>query len=862
MLRRFFTPRWQHRDPRVRQEAVRSLDPDNTEAAEILATLARGDASDEVRASASGRITDLQLLDWIIQQDRSATVREAAARQVCALLAGSAEGAPVLENRLRVVRLTSNQEVLGRVARDGQEQALRIEALGRLEEPSALLDFALHAPTAAERRSAAERVTDPTLLRRLSREGRDKPVMQLARGRLREQQQAQQQQQRRAEQRTKLLEQLQAHAGRAPDPLYEARLQQLLREWEPLAFDTPDEVAEKAQALLAACEEKRDEARRMEAEQALQQRARDEQAATLAQLEALLRELDSGTWSQQAGSLRAAVDTQRRRWDTALEQHEPDEALRERVETLLATWRELFELADRAASAAAEEDSATLRELAGQWPADIPAPDILSGAEATPRDSGASEARHESEALRPILGALRRELRKRNLRHVNRLWHKAEKLLEEHPDEAGRQQLEKLRPERDELRDWHEFAAGPKKEALCERMEALAEQPLEPEEQAGALQALHDEWRDLMSSDQEADQALWDRFRTASDRAWEPCREHFRELDAERAANLEKRRQLCDQLETFLQKLDPDHADWPAVWEIRRQAPQEWRGYRPVRFTDAREEARRFDALLKELDQRLDAASTRHLPRLEQLVQQVEALAESEQPEAHTEEARELQTQWKRAGWVLPRQYRPFHRRFRRACDRIFAARDQMRQQQRQEYEVQARALSDALEQLATLLKTSPADIDSGALGRAIEETAALPCPPREKTLGKKRDELLASARRLQRELPRRHDWQRRLEALREAPVAEVVPEQRELAVAAEVLAGVESPEDAREERMAWQLEQLPRAMKGAGAGEPPLEQVLRLLEKSPVVPEDGLDTSIRERLVRVLESLEPGASS
>ncbi|HAJ44000.1 MAG TPA: DUF349 domain-containing protein, partial [Alcanivorax sp.] len=142
---------------------------------------------------------------------------------------------------------------------------------------------------------------------------------------------------------------------------------------------------------------------------------------------------------------------------------------------------------------------------------------------------------------RGLVVALRRELQQGNLKHANRLWHKAEAVLAEQNDPWLQQQLERLTPRREELRDWHAFAAQPKKEQLCERMEALAETDMDAEERASAVQALHEEWRALMSSDQDQDQALWDRFKAASDRAYEPCRAHFAELDAQREENLRRR---------------------------------------------------------------------------------------------------------------------------------------------------------------------------------------------------------------------------------------------------------------------------------------------------------------------------------
>ena len=859
MLRRFFSPRWQHRNAEVRERAVAELDPASDEALSILATLARGDASEQVRAAATSRLQDFQLLDEIIHQDRAASVRDSAAARVCALLAGTAEQSPIAENRLRMIRLTDNQQVLLHVARESPDPKSRLAAIDRLEAPQRLFELAVHAPGERERLAAAQRLEEPELLRRLVREGRDKRVLRHARERLKALQQAEQEHERRERERAQLLEQLDTWSRRTPDSLYRHRLGQLERQWRELADDAPQEQQQQARALLEACTRQLAEHEQLEQTQRETEQAHRDQQNAIEQLRALREQIDPETWEHESGNIRAAVATQRRRWENAITTAEPDETARQHFATLLESWERALDLFARLRTTEEGETAqpeAAPEELAGQWPEDIPAPASLSARPEVVEQ--APPAQPDDDRFRPVLAGLHRELRQRNLRQVNRLWHRAEKLLEERDNPEVRRRLEKLRPERDELRDWHDFAASPKKEELCRRMEELAATEMDPPEKATAVQALHEEWRALMSSDQEADQALWDRFRQASDRAYEPCREHFRELDAERAANLEKRAGLCDQLHDFIEQQDWDHADWSAVWEIRRRAPEEWHQYEPVRFTDAREVGQRFSALLRELDRRLDEASARHAEDLERLTAEAEALAEKESPEEAVEAARTLQQRWKQAGWVLPRQYRPLNKRFRRACDRIFAARDENRRVRREEFEQQAATLKEALDQLASLLDAPVGELDTDALGRQLETVTSLPCPPREKELERRRDELRDRARHIRRELPRWHQWHQCLQQFRNAPASEDTPAQRELAVAAEVLAGLDSPEDAREERMAWQLEQLPRAMKGSDKNEPALAKVLQVLKDSSVTPENGLDPALRERLMRVLESLEP----
>ena len=867
MLGKLFKPRWQHRDPQQRIQAIGRLDLGQTEDNQILATLARGDASEAVRCAAAGRLTDLKQLDLLARQDPSNEVREAAALQVCALLAGTAENAPLAENRLRLVLLTDNQQVLGHVARQGIDMESRKAAIARLEDQTALFQLAIEADTAELRLSAAERVSEPELLKKLSREGRDKKVQRHAREQARELQQQDQLRQQQQAERTRLIEQLEQHARRGADPLYQAKLEQLDRQWHQISTDASEEQRQQAQQWLTTCQQRIDAWREAEAEAQRASEAADEQREALATLNTLAQQLQPEQWQSELGSLRAAVQTQLNRWQSANGYRAAEETLRVKFDSLAEAWQQGLEIAGQLTEMA-PSDSEQLEQLRNAWPDHLPAPAPLAQAE--PESEAASEQPPATTANAPgkadsampaLLGALNRELQRRNLRHANRLWHKAEALLEEEPDspEKSRHQarMEKLKPALDELRDWHSFAAEPKKVILCERMEALDDTALDPAEKATAIQALHDEWRELMSSNQDADQALWERFKSASDRAYEPCREYFREQDAEKQANLKKREALCDQLEAYIGKQDWLHADWPAVWEIRQQAPKEWRDYQPIKFTDVRDLQKRFSGLLGQLDQALEEASNTHAQRLEQLITKAEALSESDDIHSACEQARELQQQWKNTDWVFPRQYRPLNKRFRKACDQLFQSRDSARQAQKAEHAEQEQALDQALKSLSQALGQPIAQIDSGALNQQAEACRELPCPPHARALRERRNDLLTRVKKLNEALPQWRRWQTLHDRVASASEIEETPEHRKLAVTLEVLVGEASPEADREQRMALQLELLPKAMK-AGAETASLKKVEELLQKYDATIHQGLDAQIRERLLNTLEKVKP----
>ncbi len=877
MLDRFLKPRWQHRDPNARIRALEALDTSKPANREVLATRAREDDDPRARATAAGRVADLQELNQLIEQDPAEAVRYQAARQMERLLAGLEEQAPEQAYRLRLIEQTENQTALYFVALRSPDDACRHAALNQLTASDHLLELALHGHDEPLRVAAAQRLQDPDALKRLTREGRDKRVARAAREAIKARRAEQARQEEQQQELDRLERDLQELADRTPDRLYDGRVQQMEKQWNRLAPQADEDRSARVQALVTQCREQsrawsnaRDESERAD-------QAGGEQEAAVETLNQLLGEITPETWDTGAGSLASLLDTQERRWETAREARQPPEELHQRYESLRDQLRDLLERA-RAVSEredtlralldeaqATDEPDTGLRERIHQalpdWPADVAAPELVrelteaANLNVTAEAPASPEGLERNEDAHRVLGALNRELGKKNLRHANRLWNKARALLDEHPDPSGEARMDKLRPQRDELRDWHAFAAEPKKRDLCERMEALAEQDMEPAEKDSAIQALHTEWQDLMSSDQEQDQELWERFRAASDRAYEPCREYFAELDREKAENLERKQALCDQLAEFIDNQDWDRADWPAVWDIRQRAPREWKEYEPVRFTDAREVKRRFSELLATLDERLQAASDEHKPVRERLLNQLEQLAEAEDIEEAARQARELQEKWKNAGWIHPNIYRGMNRRFRRLCDHIFQTRNERRDARRQGARARREALEAALDRFEQRLGVDPRELDLAALQTDMDELENLECPPSaEKTL-ERRENARTRFRHLRDRLPVWQRWRASRNRLDELDTADTADDQqRQLAVALEVLAGVESPESAREERTAWQLEQLPAAMTAGGDGDA-LAEILQRLEEAELTQ---LEEHIRDRLKLALDIVEP----
>ena len=864
MFGRFLKPRWQHANPDIRLKAVEQLDL--CDDATLLNQLARGDASALVRAAATGRLTDFAALDEVHQRDEAPSVREAASMRIMALLAGTTDDAPNSDTRLRLIRLTGNENVLVHVASHSPDMHSRMAAIERLKDEGVLYQLALDAPTEALRVASVQNIASLSLLKRLGKEGRDKRVTRLARDQARALQQQQQQSERETAKVYHLADRLEQHARRRVDALYGPQLEQLEQQWQQLTRQATPDLASRVQQALHQCRTQLTELQEQTRQQALAETAKAEREAAAHSLYQLLSQATPETWDHQLGEMRSALATQQRRWDSADEQSQAQDEDRLAFTDLVTAFQQLLTLA---ADINAADSPATLAELADRWPGEYQPPSALLALrkrEAETSDAQTSTQNRPAPASQPhrgLLVALKRELRQGNLRHANRLWHKAQSIIESDGDTGLDAELTKLAPRRAELQDWHRFAAEPKKVALCERMETLKGTTMDPPELATAIQALHDEWRALMSSDQGEDQALWTRFKEASDQAYQPCHAHFAELDAIKAGNLEKRRALCQQLEDFVTAQNWETADWHGVWQIRQQAPKDWKTLHPIRFTDARDVQKRFSSLLTQLDEQLNRYIEKAESERKQLLDQARALLELDDAQHATREAQAIQKRWRQSAWLPPGQHRTWQKPFRKTMDALFDARNRGIAARREQQEQASQMLTTHIDALEASL-TQPFSADTAnslrSAAAAVDEHLDGNQP---QPLVRKAQQLKRRASERLQQLSRWQQWQQlrdAVAALTESAESSDQPESGAntdsaltLAVAFEALAGVPSPEPERQRRLQWQLEQLPSAMKQQQFDA--REEMQRLLKQHPA----PVSAAVKARLDSAIAVLEPG---
>lgn len=253
------------------------------------------------------------------------------------------------------------------------------------------------------------------------------------------------------------------------------------------------------------------------------------------------------------------------------------------------------------------------------------------------------------------------------------------------PDDQSRllAAMAPLREELSRLLDWKKFASSEKKKELIDKMQALTDNTTQPAQKAKLIRALQDEWKTLGHSDD--NDALWTQFSECARVAFEPCKTYFKDRKDQQAGNLIARNNICEQLEAYSATIADDTINLIELTRLENQAREDWKKYAPVAQNKINALQERFNAVLTILRQHRRLAMQSHNAAKVALIEQAKILVNSDDIGAAIQEAKTLQQQWKDLGPGSFKDDRKLWTDFRAACDALFARRDELSKEKRQQ---------------------------------------------------------------------------------------------------------------------------------------------------------------------------------
>lgn len=228
---------------------------------------------------------------------------------------------------------------------------------------------------------------------------------------------------------------------------------------------------------------------------------------------------------------------------------------------------------------------------------------------------------------------------------------------------------------------------------LCEKAESLDE--LENVKDAVIqLNELHEEFKHIGPVPKDDQEALWVRFKAASDKIYIKRKEFVQELKHELVDNMEKKLRLGEEAESFTQFNSDRITDWNAKTKEIQQLQKKWEAIGSLPREKAKEVNKKFWNSFKQFFsnksaffKQFESQREDNLRKKEELVAQAEAMKDSEDWNKATESYKNLQRQWKDIGPVPEKVRNEVYKKFKAACDHFFDRRRAQNQGQGQEYE-------------------------------------------------------------------------------------------------------------------------------------------------------------------------------
>ena len=194
------------------------------------------------------------------------------------------------------------------------------------------------------------------------------------------------------------------------------------------------------------------------------------------------------------------------------------------------------------------------------------------------------------------------------------------------------------------------------KTALCEKVEAIAEQEIASSNQWNALskeiEAIQAEWRKIGFATRKDNQKVYDRFRAACDKFFSRKREYYNEFKDSMNDNMAKKLAIIEQAEAL-----KDSTDWKKTSDALIELQRQWKEIGAVPRKKSEQLWKRFraacDAFFNERDKQGKPENDFYgnLKAKRALIEEIEAYVPAD-AEADAEAARGFAERWSAIGFV------------------------------------------------------------------------------------------------------------------------------------------------------------------------------------------------------------------
>lgn len=245
---------------------------------------------------------------------------------------------------------------------------------------------------------------------------------------------------------------------------------------------------------------------------------------------------------------------------------------------------------------------------------------------------------------------------------------------------------------------------------LCDKAEKLDDEK-NIKEAVKQLNELHEEFKHIGPVPKDDQEALWLRFKAASDKIYVKRKGFVDQLKTELKDNMTKKLALGEAAEALL-SFDSDRInEWNDKTRELLDLQKKWESIGGLPREHAKEVNKKFWSAFKgffanknKFFKSLESMRDENLVKKEELVAKAEALADSTDWHKTAEEFKKLQSQWKEIGPVPEKKRNDVYKRFKAAGDAFFNKRREQTKGADKEFEANLKlkeAICDKLEALA-----------------------------------------------------------------------------------------------------------------------------------------------------------------
>lgn len=213
---------------------------------------------------------------------------------------------------------------------------------------------------------------------------------------------------------------------------------------------------------------------------------------------------------------------------------------------------------------------------------------------------------------------------------------------------------------------------------LCEEAEKLSENN-DVNEAFKHLQLLHGRWKEIGPIPKEQKEAVWERFREATNKINDSYHNFFEDLKKEQEYNLKLKEELCVKAATVADGGYKTISEWNAAAQILVGLQEEWKhtGLVPIKernkiYKKFRDSCDSFFERKREFYKIKQTEQESNLKAKIALCEKVEALQDSTDWKITADKIIALQKEWKKIGAAPAKYSNKVWNRFRAACDTFF----------------------------------------------------------------------------------------------------------------------------------------------------------------------------------------------